>query len=957
MCGKAHRGQRRCGRPTQEEQTAKRLATGEQASDVILRDMPARAAVVALPQGVYIEDELQTQAQKQHEREEKQASAPLPLYQTLTGFANALGVALPVRLSRRVLPFTPEELQNDMRAVRELFGWVQGVAVKLIGTAIADPECLAGAVGSFHSSFTPDANDAEAQQLTNNVARLALVSPSPEVRTNCSAVLSQLPRKKARAAIEKEERKLEPEVRTKINTSRRTEWKPRRGKDGNLLAQRTLKCIGKLKKSELERRTGISRRQFDAARADWELLRKGGFCAPRKLYKSRVTMDSMMATLGWIKARCNSFHPGCTQMVAIQGAVAGRLSFFDRQDALLHLWKEYMEDKSPLPVKRVGRGTFYSLVKATTRRSKALTCVSAFYARGLEGLDEILAMVARVREIWMAKLGPNNSDKADMYRQDGCTTFEDIKARTIALREHIESRQMARHVIRPLGEGGPECDGDSLHCARHACGLPGCGVAEHTPRCQVCADAKRLSMAATRVAWGVLNALQRLYPNDESLSTAGASRDDDAPPAPVVGQATATKKTHERGGKGAKAGAPRKEFPAEAAEMMRALLLGSPTLTAKAIEDQVFNAMVAGKINVTKSQVRTALKRLAVKVVPEGGGPKQWMLLQLETAANDAQDVEVAPLSPPETTTAATTTITTTTTTTAMTPLVKVKGVYGDELSQIICTIKVWGAAPEHYAAHVMRAGVQLSAEQFMIQKLKSGVGALNMDFKMKQVPLKSLERQSDFFGKRGMDLLGCVLYVTETDPSDPSKLRVKMLHLDLVLTTSEHTVANFVTLLPIIMRFAAEHGVHTLDIWTDGAANFKSLHLLPLVVEGNANEWGSACKVFVRSWNYSESGEGKGPVDVHFSYLNMFVRKQLDGGKDVTMLEEYYDTLTRNGRREQLMANTTTMLVDVVASQMPKKTLSGQDWPTPRTMHRIEFVPLEKDAPDDATIATVSRI
>ena len=108
---------------------------------------------------------------------------------------------------------------------------------------------------------------------------------------------------------------------------------------------------------------------------------------------------------------------------------------------------------------------------------------------------------------------------------------------------------------------------------------------------------------------------------------------------------------------------------------------------------------------------------------------------------------------------------------------------------------------------------------------------------------------------------------------------------------------------------------------------------------------------------NYYASGEDKGPVDVHFSYLNMFVRQQVDGSKNVTTPEEYYDALTRNGRREHLMANTTTMLVDVVASQMPKKTLSGQDWPTPRTMHRIEFVPLEKDAPDDATIATVSRI
>ena len=142
---------------------------------------------------------------------------------------------------------------------------------------------------------------------------------------------------------------------------------------------------------------------------------------------------------------------------------------------------------------------------------------------------------------------------------------------------------------------------------------------------------------------------------------------------------------------------------------------------------------------------------------------------------------------------------------------------------------------------------------------------------------------------------------------------------MDLVLDISVHTVTNFVALLPIVMQWVATQGVRTLDVWTDGASNFKSHHIVSAVYQGNACKWGlEENGVFVRSWNYSESGEGKGPVDVHFSYLNMFVRLRLDSGHNVTTPDEYYLALTRGEKADRCMANTTTKLVKVAAPTMP---------------------------------------
>jgi hypothetical protein len=168
-----------------------------------------------------------------------------------------------------------------------------------------------------------------------------------------------------------------------------------------------------------------------------------------------------------------------------------------------------------------------------------------------------------------------------------------------------------------------------------------------------------------------------------------------------------------------------------------------------------------------------------------------------------------------------------------------------------------------------------------MISQTDATTCVINIDYKNKQNPLSHREAQSDYFGKRGLDLQGAVfIYKGEGG-------KIEHRFVDLIPTTSDHTVELMVATLEPLIAYASKLGFRTVDVWSDGASNYKSLALIPLIEHANRVLWG--CEVRVRSWNYSEAGDGKGPVDVHFALSNRWLKASIDGGKNVTTPREYY--------------------------------------------------------------------
>ena len=97
-----------------------------------------------------------------------------------------------------------------------------------------------------------------------------------------------------------------------------------------------------------------------------------------------------------------------------------------------------------------------------------------------------------------------------------------------------------------------------------------------------------------------------------------------------------------------------------------------------------------------------------------------------------------------------------------------------------------------------------------MISLTNEETCVINIDYKNKQNPLSHREAQSDYFGKRGLDLQGAVfIYKGEGG-------KIEHRFVDLIPTTSDHTVELMVaTLEPLIVYASMSLGSRP---WTCGA-------------------------------------------------------------------------------------------------------------------------------------------
>ena len=119
------------------------------------------------------------------------------------------------------------------------------------------------------------------------------------------------------------------------------------------------------------------------------------------------------------------------------------------------------------------------------------------------------------------------------------------------------------------------------------------------------------------------------------------------------------------------------------------------------------------------------------------------------------------------------------------------------------------------------------------------------------------------------MDLLGALM-----EAQHDNEITAREHFLESTLTTTEQTVTNVLHVMESKLKFAHSR----VCIRTDGASNFKTSLLIPFIVLGN---WGFEGDRFVGSFSFQVSGDGKGRVDVQFSYKNRkcvaWVEKQND--------------------------------------------------------------------------------
>jgi len=822
------------------------------------RTQPMRAAVTALQPETYVEDG----------PEFKDAWSHLQLALA------ELGVTLPDRVLERQPRFSSETLvgQNLDYAIAVLRCLLLAGARLVTVNKDATELLLSKFEASIHRD---DEDDTSFSDLLSRACTMILTVKDNEHRRVLRASIAHLPDGVVQQALADAWGKLSLEEKMRVHVDGVEVHKPRLSLEGDVVpaAQQPTALALKRKRTEGEARSKFSRRTRENGQKDFAQLTKGGQLESTQLVKARFADKTVYDALNFIVGR-GVLRAGHTQVAFAGRAPIGSMAYYEVDVSASKLFEQYSKtslDASNNAPYLVGRRTFAKLFHAVAKSTTQIACLSPPYVRNLNAFKVLKQLLTHLAAEMVQYYGPDEP-KSEAWREylDLDTTPAQLSARLDALKEHLSSKTFCKHVVSlEAGASPASCDRDAAHCARFATdiGCPG----QHTYKCVPCAELFLLPPLVWKIVQAVRNSLSRQFPNQarfQLLAQAKATSDVWAFPTPDPDLFVQD-------------GRRMKEPPELASRIVHQMQVLPPSAGIEAITDAVLGAWPSVEKLPPKSMVKSVLHIVAVKEKRVGDFKQRWYVRE------DA--VPPAPPPPPPIVEAAATTTTTTTTTTteasAMAAASPFRCTFTGSVARnavdMMAAARIAGNAIKEYAGHMIRGQIQTSAEKHMISQTDANACVINFDYKNKQIPQSHREGQTDYFGKRGMDLQGVVYISRGTSDSIEHKF------VDLIPSTADHTVELMVATLEPIIKHAASLGFKTVDVWTDGASNYKSLALIPLIVHANRERWG--CNVFMRSWNYSEAGDGKGPVDVHFALVNRWLKASIDGGKDVTTPAQYY--------------------------------------------------------------------
>ena len=231
------------------------------------------------------------------------------------------------------------------------------------------------------------------------------------------------------------------------------------------------------------------------------------------------------------------------------------------------------------------------------------------------------------------------------------------------------------------------------------------------------------------------------------------------------------------------------------------------------------------------------------------------------------------------------------------------------------CTLK-------KYMAHKLRAFAQFSAISNEYKKFSKKYVGLWMDHKQKILPMTHREGQVEYFGKRGMSLLGFML-IRRINKKVKKKKDNKMSASNETYTDGlEYTFYDVIVenysaqdntqvmavieaLLPFLKKKYPE--IEEVVLGSDNASCFASHDAIPFINCLNKEYNEANMNLSVRKWIYTEACTGKGRIDTHFAFVNLALMRYVLDGNNITTEDEIYKALSSNDG----LACSTTILLD----------------------------------------------
>mmetsp|Transcript_21013 Transcript_21013/g.29472 ORF Transcript_21013/g.29472 Transcript_21013/m.29472 type:complete len:980 (-) Transcript_21013:30-2969(-) len=222
------------------------------------------------------------------------------------------------------------------------------------------------------------------------------------------------------------------------------------------------------------------------------------------------------------------------------------------------------------------------------------------------------------------------------------------------------------------------------------------------------------------------------------------------------------------------------------------------------------------------------------------------------------------------------------------------------ELESMFRAISKLTHAVTYYMAHRLRAKVQFEEINQVKSSLKEdpSTALIVMDHKQKILQMKYREGQVEYYGKKGMSMLGTMVvqWITKSTSVKENGVNVQKevggfqyKFVDYVFkgyAGQDHT--QVASAIEKILERVKEHNpeVKKVIFQSDNATCFASQELIPFIYHLNTEARHNDSPLVTR-WIFTEAQTGRGRLDTHFSYLNLILKSYVEDGNDV-MLEEH---------------------------------------------------------------------
>lgn len=225
------------------------------------------------------------------------------------------------------------------------------------------------------------------------------------------------------------------------------------------------------------------------------------------------------------------------------------------------------------------------------------------------------------------------------------------------------------------------------------------------------------------------------------------------------------------------------------------------------------------------------------------------------------------------------------------------------------------------YQRHVVRGLWQDKAVKEAEGSLLPGTVLITLDHKQKIQPVNFQESSEDYFGKRGISLLGFAVKWRDIVGGD-----TKLHYIDVVCSQSNQDAKQVQSLFTKALAMVKDivPAVKEIILLSDNGAAFSSTENMMYIWERNRDGFGLGVRV--SRWIFFEAQCGKTLLDTHFSFVGIVIRRYAREVQAVKVPRDVFKALEYG----EGIANSSAMFIVLGGddeSELPasrKKTISG---------------------------------